>query len=84
MLSERTNLLLDTERKKLLEDIAKEEKTSIGELIRRAIDRVYRKRDENVIKKRTRVVKRILDLQKKIKPIKGIDYRELIEYGRYR
>ena len=84
MLSERTNLLLDEERKRLLEEIAKREKTSIGELIRRAIDRMYRKSGEEEIKRRTKVVNKIKALRKKMKPLKGITIRELIDYGRYR
>lgn len=84
MLNYRTNILLDKERQQLLLDIAKREKTSIGELIRRAIDRVYKKSDEEEIKRRTHVVNEILKLRKKIKPLKGITARELIEYGRYR
>jgi len=84
MLDIRTNILLDKETHNLLINIASREKKSIGELIRSAIDAVYKKRDEDIIRKRTRVVEKIKALRKKMKPLKGITYRELIEYGRYR
>lgn len=84
MLSERTNILLDRQTRGLLSSIAAKENISVGELIRRAIDKVYKNRDDEIIKKRTRAVQAIYKLQKKIKPTRGIDYRELIEYGRYR
>lgn len=84
MLNKRTNILLDEETHHLLVSVANREKTSLGALIRKAIDAVYKKRDEEIIKQRTKVIKRIYALQKKIKPLKGITYRELIEYGRYR
>lgn len=84
MLDVRTNILLDKETYRLLATRAAEESTSIGHLIRIAIEKVYKKREREIIKRRTKVIKEIRELQKKIKPTRGIDYRELIEYGRYR
>lgn len=84
MLDVRTNILIDRETHRLLTSLAYQEKTSIGALVRKAIEQVYKNRDKEIIKRRMKVVKEIFKLQKKIKPTKGIDYRELIEYGRYR
>lgn len=84
MLDVRTNILLDKETHRLLSSIAKSEKTSMGELIRKAIEKEYKKRDEEIIKKRMSAYKAILRLRKKFKPLGKITYRELIDYGRYR
>lgn len=84
MLTDRTNILLDHETRILLSFLAKKEKTSMGDLIRRAIYKVYKKNDGEIIRKRAAAIKKIRELQKKMKPLKGITYRELIEYGRYR
>lgn len=84
MLNRRTNILLDEETHNLLVSIANRENTSIGDLVRRAIEKVYRQRDEEIIKRRTKVVQEIFKLREKMKPLKGISYRELINYGRYR
>lgn len=84
MLNARTPILFDQETKRLLSSISRKEKKSVGELVRHAVNMVYKKSDEDIIKKRMKVVREILELQKKMKPLKGISYRELIEYGRYR
>lgn len=84
MLNARTPILFDQETKRLLFSISRKEKKSVGELVRRAVNTMYKKSDEEIIKKRMKVVQEILELQKKIKPTRGINYRELIEYGRYR
>ena len=36
------------------------------------------------IRRRTKVVQRIMELRKKMKPLGNISFRELIEHGRYR
>lgn len=84
MLDVRTNILFDKEMYRLLSTLAKQGDTSIGDLVRKAVVKVYKKSDEEIIRRRTAAVKRIMNLQKKMKPTKGINYRELIEYGRYR
>lgn len=84
MLDVRTNILLDRQTHDLLTSIASSEKKSIGELIRSAIDAIYKKRDKEIIRKRTKAVQEIIALRKKMKPLKGISFRELINYGRYR
>lgn len=84
MLTVRTNVLLDEERHNLLVDAARREGTSIGEIIRQAIDEKLKRKNEEIIKQRTEAVNKILKLRKKIKPLKGITARELIDYGRYR
>jgi len=84
MLNARTQILFDQETRKLLSSISRKEKKSVGELVRRAVNTMYKKTDEEIIKKRMKVVREIIELRKKMKPLKGISYRELIEYGRYR
>lgn len=83
MLTYRTNILLDKERQRILAEKAKRDNTSIGELIRRAIDIVYKSKDDETIKKRMKAIEKLYEFQKKIKPTRGINYRKLIEYGRY-
>lgn len=84
MLDVRTNILLDKETHQLLSSIAKSENTSMGELIRKAIEKEYKKNEDEIIRKRMFAYKAILRLRKKFKPLGKITYRQLIEYGRYR
>lgn len=83
MLTVRTNVLLDEERHNLLVDAARREGTSIGEIIRQAIDEKLKRKNEEIIKQQTEAVNKILKLRKKIRPLKGVTARELIDYGRY-
>lgn len=79
MLSKRTNILFDDDLWELLTSVAKRQKTSVGDVVRNAIKKVYS--EENIIEKR----KKIFDAIKRIrpKPYPGkIDYKELINYGR--
>jgi len=84
MLNKRTTILLDEETQNLLLSIANREKTSVGDLVRKAIEETYKKRRDETIKRRTEVVRQIQALRKKMKPLGKITFRELIEYGRYR
>ncbi len=84
MLNKRTNILFDDATYKLLTSKAKEEKKSIGRLVREAVIDKYKKSDEEIIKQRTKVVEEIMQLRKRMKPLKGITIRELIDYDRYR
>lgn len=78
MLNKRANILLKEEEWKKLAAIAKRQKTSAGELIRQAINRIYF--EKNIKDERKRALQEIL----KIRPhFKGtINYKELINYGR--
>lgn len=84
MLTVRTNLLLDKKTHNLLKHKAKQEKKTMGELIRKAIIKTYKEDEDEIIRQRTEAVKKIKELQKRMKPLKGITIRELIDYGRYR
>ncbi|MBI4999604.1 ribbon-helix-helix protein, CopG family [Candidatus Gottesmanbacteria bacterium] len=81
MLTKRTNLLLDEETYKNLLLLAKEKKVSLGEIIRQAINRVYKRESDAEMEKRSKVVASIMNLWEKTKG-KKTDYRALIEYGR--
>lgn len=84
MLTRRTNILFDEATYKLLTGKAREEKKSIGMLVREAVIDKYKKSDEEIIKQRTQAVEEIMRLRKRMKPLAGITIRELIDYGRYR
>lgn len=84
MLNQRTTILLDEDTQRLLVSIARQEKTSVGDLVRQAIKKMYKKRDEDILKKRKQAVVSIMRLRKKMKPLGNITYRQLIDYGRYR
>lgn len=79
MLIKRTNLLLGEADYQLLKSLAKKEEVSVAELIRRAIEKVYKKRFE--LEQRKEVVAEIQKLWKKVKT-EGMDYKSLIENGR--
>lgn len=78
MLTKRTNLLFDENMWHTLTTIAAEKKTSVGELVRNAVRRVYT--DKRIIEKRAKAIKSILAIRKVQKG--RIDYKELINHGR--
>lgn len=83
MLDVRTNILFDRETYKMLAAKAKMEKKSIGALIRTAVEKVYKKNNEEEIKRRTEVVKEIMEMRKKMKPLpKNVKIKDLINWGR--
>lgn len=79
MLKKRTQLLLSRERWEDLTNLAREKKTSVGELVRQAIEESYFSKED-----RTKV-KRAIDRIIAIRPhFKGkINYKELINEGRH-
>lgn len=78
MLNKRTNILFDEKLWRKLSVRAKKEKTSVGSLVRRAVEKTYVE-DEEVYKQRREALDDILKIRKKVK---GINYKELINYGR--
>ena len=78
MLTKRTQILFDEELWKQLVKISVVKKTSIGQLIREAVEEKYQKKLK--LSERKALLERI----EKIRPhFKGrIDYKELINYGR--
>lgn len=83
MLDVRTNILLDKERYSLLLQHAKRSNTSIGELIRRAIDEKYKNSDKEIIRRRTEAFNKIMEIRKRTKLLpKNYDYKKLINWKR--
>lgn len=77
MLTKRTNILLDNQVWKQLVALAGNRNTSVGFLVRQAVVKTYFANDDQ--EKIASAVERI----RKIRPhIKGINYKELISYGR--
>lgn len=83
MLTKRTNILLEKTDYQLLEALAKRQRISVGELIRRAIAKTYKRKIESELEQRQKRILAIMKLWEKIK-VKEIDYKSLIEYGRKR
>lgn len=77
MLNRRTNILFEKEMLEKLAKIARQEKASVGELIRKAVRQIYLNKTVN--DKKSKAYKKILTIRKRIK---GIDYKEYINYGR--
>ena len=78
MLTKRTNILFDNELWDLLTSVARKEKSSVGEVVRRAINKVYR--DDNFIKQKKEAFETIQKFRVKQKGV--VDYRALINEGR--
>jgi len=79
MLSRRTNILFDNELWAVLLAQSKVEKSSVGELVRRAVVDKYSKKE--VLARRKEAIAHILRIRPA--PARGkIDYKELINYGR--
>jgi len=79
MLTRRTNILFDDTLWAILAAKSKSEKSSIGELVRRAVADTYGHKD--VIARRKAVFDHIIRIRPA--PVHGkIDYKELINYGR--
>jgi len=81
MLTKRTNLLLRKTDYQFLQLLARKQEVSIGELIRRAIDKTYKERLSFTLEQRKKEVAGIKRLWEKIQ-LKKVDYKSLIEYGR--
>ena len=81
MLTHRTNLLLSEKDHQMLAQVARNKGITMGELIRTTLRKTYRygKKQNNIIA----VLARIDRIAKKANT-KGINYRELISYGRHR
>ena len=79
MLTKRVNFLFEEATWQMLQERAAMEQVSIGELVRKAVKKTYRDKNEAKLKKIARACKEI----EKIRTIqKNIDYKELINYGR--
>lgn len=84
MLTKRTHILFDEDTAFMLAELAREQATSVGNLVRRAVKKTYRDVSLAQRRKRHKAVRELLAWQKKIGTFKHIDYRALIEDGRRR
>lgn len=82
MLNKRLHIMLGEDTFSLLVSLADKEETTIGNLVRRAVQKAYGKSDVLRGKRRERVYKSILAWQREVGIRKGINYRDLIEDGR--
>ena len=78
MLTKRVNILFDDNLWNLLNSVAKKEKASVGEVVRRAISKVYS--EEDLIKRRKKAFETIKKFRVTQESI--IDYKALINEGR--
>lgn len=82
MLTKRTHILFDEETAHMLASLADRKQTSVGDLVRRAVEKAYRIEKKQVLNQRKKAVRQLFAWQKKIGTFKNIDYRALIEHGR--
>lgn len=78
MLTKRTNILFDNELWDLLTSVARREKSSVGEVVRRAVNKAYK--DDNVIDQKKKAFETIKKFRVKQEGI--LDYKTLINEGR--
>ena len=79
MLTKRTNILFDEEQFAYLAALASKNNTSVGDLVRKAVVKVYYQEPHD---KRIDAYNKILALRKGIKKITNKEIREFINYGR--
>lgn len=83
MLTKRTNILFDTAIWNQLVNIAKTEKTSVGDLVRRAVVTVYVESENSLLEQRRNAVEEIKRIRKGIKHhFTAREIKEMINYGR--
>ncbi|MBI4009176.1 hypothetical protein HY357_03005 [Candidatus Roizmanbacteria bacterium] len=80
MLTKRTNILFDEQTFKYLVTLANKGKTSVGELVRNAVIKVYFKPQTN--QKRMKAFQNILRLKKGLGHTTAKEIKESINYGR--
>lgn len=78
MLTKRTNILFDNDLWDLLTSVARREKSSVGEVVRRAISKVYK--DSDLEERKMQAFETIRRFRVKQKGI--VDYKSLINEGR--
>lgn len=79
MLTKRTNILFNEKVFNYLVALAKGSNTSVGDLVRKAVIKVYYQED---IDKKSKAYSKILSLRKGIKKINSKKIKELVNYGR--
>jgi hypothetical protein len=78
MLTKRTNILFDNDLWDLLTSVARREKSSVGEVVMRAVNRVYR--DDNYIEQKKNAFETIENIRVRQRGL--VDYKALINEGR--
>ena len=78
MLTKRTNILFDDDLWNLLTSVARREKSSVGEVVRKAVSKIYT--GDNLIEQKRRAFETIKKFRVKQRGI--LDYKALINDGR--
>ena len=78
MLTKRTNILFDNDLWDLLTSVARREKSSVGEVVRRAISKVYT--EDNFIERKKKAFETIKKFRVQQRGV--VDYKALINDGR--
>jgi len=78
MLNKRAQILFDDSLWQMLAQLAKAKKTSIGKLVREAVENKYQK--EHIFEQRAQAIESTLS--NRLISKNKIDYKELINYGR--
>lgn len=83
MLTKRTHILFDEDTALMLAVLAREQATSVGNLVRRAVIKTYKDVRRTNKRKRQKAVHALMALKKKfLGKFEGVEYRALIEDGR--
>ena len=82
MLNRRAHILFEEEDFNLLELLAAEKGNSVGDLVRKAVKRVYVEPKEKELSDREKAFEALGKLQLLTRQKGRVDYKELIEYGR--
>jgi hypothetical protein len=78
MLTKRTNILFDNDLWDLLTSVARREKSSVGEVVRKAVSKVYS--EGNIVERKKKAFESIKKFRVKQKGV--VDYKALINEGR--
>jgi len=78
MLTKRTNILFNDDLWDLLTSVARKEKSSVGEVVRKAIIKVYA--EDNFVERKNKAFETIKKFRVKQKGV--VDYKTLINDGR--
>ncbi len=82
MLNRRAHILFEEETFNLLDTLAAEQGSSVGELVRTAVRRIYVETREKELSDREKAFEALRKLQLLTRQKGRVDYKELIEYGR--
>ena len=83
MLTKRTNILFDEKMWQALVAEARKKQSSVGELVRSAVEETYLSNDQGIVGVRQRSLSNIRKVKQQIKqPISRKEIKQFIEYGR--